>query len=91
MISLLMLYRDGRYTGILFPRAAHRPACYFAEEPNRIAVSPATLEMTGILVVADPDHFDRLDVRAARKIYQEVCLFDKESLNRFLKGMEPIG
>ncbi len=72
MLNLLAFFRDGRHVCVLFPRAAHRPACYFADGPDRIAISPAALEMAGLLVVAEPDHFDRVDVTVARQIYEEV-------------------
>ncbi len=74
MLNLTARYRDGRYLVVLFPRAAHRPACYFSQEPERLAISPATLEMSGVLVVAEPEHFDRVDAETARNIYLEVSL-----------------
>ena len=74
MINLLAFYRDERYFSVLFPRPAHRPACHFAEHAQRIAISPAALEMAGILVVAEPDHFDRVDAATAHRIYEEVSL-----------------
>lgn len=72
MLNLLTLFRDGRYICVLFPRVKHRPDCFFADSINRIAISPATLEMAGLLVVAEPDHFDRVDATIARQIYEEV-------------------
>ncbi len=72
MLNLLALFRDGRHICVLFPRVAHRPACYFVDGPNKIAISPATLEMAGLLVVAELDHFDRVDATIARQIYEEV-------------------
>ena len=65
MFNLLALFRDGCYICVLVPRAAHRPACYFADEPERIAISPAAVEMAGILVVAEPDHLDRVTAATA--------------------------
>ena len=72
MLNLLALFRDGRHVCVLFPRIAHRPACYFVDGPNKIAISPATLEMAGLLVVAEPDHFDRVNATIVRQIYEEV-------------------
>ncbi|MBN1854426.1 MAG: DUF4922 domain-containing protein [Pirellulales bacterium] len=88
MVSLLALYREGRFICVLFPRVAHRPACYFAESAHRIAVSPAALEMAGLLVVAEPEHFDRVNATSVRSIYEEVCLFREKNLNRFLEGLK---
>ncbi len=74
MFNVIASFCDGRYVAVLFPRSVHRPASYFEQEPVRIAISPAALEMAGILVVAEPDHFDRVDAGVARRIYEEVSL-----------------
>ena len=84
MLNMITLYRDGRYMSILFPRSTHRPACYFAAEPERLAISPAALEMAGILVVAEPHQFDRVDANTAYQIYNEVSLDGR----RFLRLIE---
>ena len=74
MLNLLVHGRRSGYVAVLYPRAAHRPTCFYAEEPKRIAVSPATLEMAGLLVCAEPEHFDRLQLAEAQQIYREVSL-----------------
>ena len=61
MFNLLAHFQAGRYTAVLFPRAAHRPACYFTTGPDQLSISPAVLEMCGILVTTEPDHFARID------------------------------
>ena len=66
MFNLFAHFAAGRYTVVLFPRAAHRPACYFATGPDQLLVSPAVLEMCGILVTTEPEHFARIDTRAAQ-------------------------
>jgi hypothetical protein len=74
MFNLLVRFADGRYVAVFFPRRAHRPACYFATGPERLAVSPAVLEMSGLLVTTDRDHFDRIDAATALSIYRQVSL-----------------
>jgi hypothetical protein len=74
MFNLLAHCRSGRYTVFFFPRAAHRPACYFAQGNEKLAISPAVLEMCGLLVVTQPDDFERIDAPTARAIYEEVTL-----------------
>jgi hypothetical protein len=78
MVNIVAVFRDERHHAVLFPRARHRPAAFFAEGPSRISVSPAALEMAGILVVADPDHLERVDERAALAIYGEVSFREEE-------------
>jgi hypothetical protein len=86
LINVLAVYRDERYLTVLWPRSKHRPACYFKQGDAQIAVSPAALEMAGILVVADPDHFDRVDQQAAVSIYREVSL-DAEEFDQLAKAV----
>lgn len=86
MINVISLHRDGRHLAVMFPRARHRPECYFARDDSRIAVSPAALEMGGILVVAEPDHFERVDQATALGIYQEVSL-DEEQFERLCEAV----
>jgi hypothetical protein len=74
MFNLLAHFAAGRYTVVLFPRAAHRPACYFETGLDQLLISPAVLEMGGILVTTDPDHFARIDARTAHAIYEEVSI-----------------
>jgi hypothetical protein len=74
MVSLLTRPVEGRYAIVLFPRAKHRPNRYFEKDPHRLAISPATLEMAGLLVVAEPEHFERVDAPMAKAIYREVSL-----------------
>jgi uncharacterized protein DUF4922 len=72
--NLAARFLDGQFTALIFPRTAHRPACYFAEGAKRMAVSPAVLEMCGVLVVTEPADFERIDPAFAHSIYEEVCL-----------------
>jgi hypothetical protein len=74
MFNLVALFEAGHYTVVLFPRAAHRPACYFATESEQLLISPAVLEMSGILVTTAPEHFARIDAGIARTIYEEVSI-----------------
>ena len=74
MMNMLALYRNGGYTVALFPRAKHRSACYFAAPDRRISVSPGAMEMAGIIVVADPGHFDRVTETVVDGIFSEVTL-----------------
>jgi hypothetical protein len=74
MFNLVAHFNAGRCAAVLFPRVAHRPACYFATGAEQLLVSPAVLEMCGILVATEPDHFTRIDAHVARGIYEEVSI-----------------
>lgn len=74
LVNIVAVHGDGRYLTFVFPRSKHRPDCYWAQEDVRISVSPGALEMTGVLVLADVGHFDRIDEESAQAIYDEVSL-----------------
>jgi hypothetical protein len=72
MANVLVRWQRTHGTALFFPRRAHRPSVFHAEGDGRIAVSPAALEMAGILVVTDGDSYERLDARASRAVFEEV-------------------
>jgi len=74
MFNLLASFEADRFLGALFPRRRHRPERFFAAEEKRLAISPAALEMAGVLVVAEADHFGRVDEDVALSIYEEVSI-----------------
>ncbi|MBD3241916.1 MAG: DUF4922 domain-containing protein [Chitinivibrionales bacterium] len=86
MVNLVARYHNGRYQVSVFPRARHRSACYFAEPAQRIAISPAAIEMAGVVVVADVDHFDRVNEAVVRSVYEEVTL-GSELFNRLVEAV----
>ncbi len=75
--NLLLAPCGGGFFGLLFPRRRHRPDCFAAPEQQRIAVSPAALEMAGLLVVAEPEHLERLDAGRIADIYRQVGVDDE--------------
>jgi hypothetical protein len=84
MINLVVTRDDDqgdRWTVIVFPRDKHRPARYFAEGDAKLTVSPAAIDLAGILVVPQSDHFNKITSRDVEEIYAEVTLnsemFDK--------------
>jgi ATP adenylyltransferase/5',5'''-P-1,P-4-tetraphosphate phosphorylase II len=73
----LVVTRDGdRWTVIIFPRGKHRPDRYFAEDDAKLTVSPAAIDLAGVLVVPQPDHFAKITSRDVEEIYGEVTLSD---------------
>jgi hypothetical protein len=86
MINIVALYRNDRYIIILFPRAKHRSACYFAQPQQQILISPAAVEMAGIIVVANVNHFDRVDETVVLDMYKEVTL-DNDLFSRLKEAV----
>jgi Domain of unknown function (DUF4922) len=74
MINLIVTRDDTDWTVIVFPRSKHRPDRYFAEGDAKLTVSPAAIDLAGVLVVPQPDHFAKITSRDAEEIYAEVTL-----------------
>jgi hypothetical protein len=56
---------------LLFPRGAHRPACFFSGE---LLLSPGVIDMAGFLVTVREQDFERLDTATIEGIFREVTL-----------------
>ena len=84
LLNLLVTCEATGWTVYVFPRARHRPACYFAEGEAKLTVSPAALDLAGVLVVPDADHFTRIRAQDIARIYAEVTL----DAPRFAQWME---
>ncbi|HZS06669.1 MAG TPA: DUF4922 domain-containing protein [Blastocatellia bacterium] len=76
MLNLVVMYGRGRWTVCFFPRGKHRPAYYFAEGEAKLTVSPAGIDLAGVLVVPEAAHFARITEENAGQIYAEVTLDD---------------
>lgn len=74
MFNLMAYFQQRHFTVALFPRTAHRPRCYFAEGDTRLAISPAILEMCGILVTSESSDLSSVTAEIASGIYQEVSV-----------------
>ncbi len=74
MLNLVATSDAHGFTVYLFPRAKHRPACYFADGEKQLTVSPAGIDLTGILVVPNPEHYARISAQDIEEIYAEITL-----------------
>ena len=74
MINVIGHYMNSNYILAVFPRRAHRPAAFYREGDQRISVSPAVMEMGGVIVTPSETDFHRLDAETIEAIYREVSL-----------------
>lgn len=74
MMNIISTFRSNLYRAIIFPRRKHRPEVYFREGDDRILVSPASVDMGGLMVTPIERDFLRLDAEEITKIYHEVSI-----------------
>jgi hypothetical protein len=86
MVNLISTCDNGVWTVYLFPRTRHRPACFFAEGDERLLVSPGAIDMAGVVVVPQHDHFAKIDGERLTSIFAEVS-YGEQAVNEILEQM----
>lgn len=65
---------------IIFLRSKHRPDVFFMDEPERILISPAAVDLGGVVVTPREEDFLKTDKELIEKIFNEVSL-DKKTFH----------
>ena len=65
---------------IIFLRSKHRPAIYFSKGPDKLLISPAAVDMGGLIVSPRIEDFERIDLEVLQKILNEVSLSEEKFL-----------
>jgi hypothetical protein len=74
MMNLLCSFVDSAWRVILFPRGKHRPDAYFKEGDERILISPAAVDIGGLIITPLEKDFNAVDARTVEGIFREVSL-----------------
>jgi hypothetical protein len=74
MINIAGFYDNGKWRLLIFPRTKHRPEAFFREGEDRVLVSPAVIEMCGVIIAPVGKDFEKLDASTLDGIYREVSL-----------------
>lgn len=85
MINAVSRFQEKTWKVAIYPRKKHRPAAFYAEEPSRLLISPGAIDMSGLIILPIPEHFERATSREIRQVYSEVSmdeLFVEEAIGR---------
>lgn len=74
MMNVLAWYAGDKWIVCVFPRALHRPSCFFAEGESNILISPAAVDMGGVFITPLEKDFDKLTAEDIHAILAEVCI-----------------
>lgn len=74
MLNIVGMYKNGVWRVIIFPRAKHRPDYFFLNDSDKIIVSPASVDMSGLIIVPREEDFQKVSEDEITKIYNQVCL-----------------
>jgi hypothetical protein len=75
LVNIAAYFEAGEWTAFVFPRGKHRPRAY---ETGERTVSPATIDLCGVLVVPVEKDFMEIHGPEIESIFEEVTLGKKE-------------
>ena len=74
MMNVLSSYQNGKYRLTLFLRNKQRPSSYYLDGPDKILVSPASVEMGGLVITPREEDFQKITRDDLKQIFNETCL-----------------
>lgn len=77
MMNIICSYDNG-WRLLIFPRSRHRPLCFFEEGENGILISPAAVDMGGVLIFPREKDFYKITKELITDIFRQVTLSDAE-------------
>ena len=78
MMNIISTYEaEFGWNIIFFLRSKHRPECFFKEDPEKILISPAAIDLGGVIVTPREVDFLKADRDILQKIFNEVSLDKK--------------
>ena len=84
LLNILVSFEGSRWTVHIFPRKLHRPRQYFAEGEKQILLSPASVDMGGVLITPREEDYIKLTMNEAKDIFEQVCL-DESTFVKLIK------
>jgi hypothetical protein len=74
LMNIIARYRDEVWTVFILPRKAFRPKQYYAEDETRVLISPAAVEMAGILITPVEEDFHKINQELIMDIYRQISI-----------------
>ncbi len=72
LVNLLAVHRGEEWHVTVFPRAVHRPRCFFADGDGQRLFSPGVMDMAGLVVTVRDVDFRAADAELLAVVYREV-------------------
>jgi len=74
MLNILCGFNEGDWRVIVFPRSKHRPDVYFKVGGEQVLISPAAVDIGGLIVTPLEKDFNSVDALLMESIFKEVSL-----------------
>ena len=87
MLNVLCSYSDGEWIITVFPRKKHRPSCYGTDGDDKILISPASVDMGGVLAVPLEKDFEKIGETEITMIFDEVS-YSRDEIHAMLQNLK---
>jgi hypothetical protein len=74
MMNILCSSQTSGWRVIFFPRRKHRPDVYFKEGEEKVLISPAAVDIGGLVITPVEKDFNTVDATMIQDIFEEVSL-----------------
>lgn len=81
MLNILVNYSLGEWIIHLIPRKIHRPFQFFAEGSKQILLSPASVDLGGVIITPREEDYNKIEASDIKDIFGQVCLDENEALS----------
>jgi hypothetical protein len=78
MLNILVYHTGSGWVIHLIPRKLHRPAQFFEEGPGQILLSPASVDLGGVIITPREEDFLKLNINDLKDIFRQVCMEENE-------------
>ena len=86
-MNIISWRSDDEFFSVVFPRAKHRPDCYYVEGSSQFVISPGALDMAGLIITPRQEDFEHITPEIALGILSEVSL-PKVALQRVINRLK---
>lgn len=77
MMNIVSRFENGQWIVVIFPRRQQRPQQFYANDSDQILISPASVEMGGLVILPRKEDFDKLTPDDLTDIYRQVSVGDE--------------
>ena len=84
MLNIIAYSESGEWIIHILPRKLHRPAQFIREGSDKMLVSPASVDLGGVIITPREEDFNHLNRERITDIFTQVC-FDENELIELVK------
>lgn len=74
LMNIISNYRENKWCIFIFPRRVHRPTQYFAEKEKQFLISPASVDLGGLIITPREEDFNKLNADDIIDIFRQVTI-----------------